>query len=61
MANVHIVSLDGVAACVLGGWITYWVFGAWLVHRTGDPASLRHAARAARAFWPTGRGQRHKK
>lgn len=44
-----------ISAIVLGGlsflsWIAYLIFCAFLVRRTGDAASLRHAATAARAF-----------
>jgi hypothetical protein len=31
-------------------WVSYLIFMAWFVKHTGDPGSLRHAARAVRAF-----------
>jgi hypothetical protein len=42
------------AAALVVCWLAYLLFCRWLVRHTDDPASLEHAATAARAF-PFGR------
>jgi hypothetical protein len=39
-----------VAVIPLLAWIAYLLFCCFLVNKTNDPASLKHAAVAARAF-----------